>query len=342
MVLLVLLLAATLAPTGPAGAKDKRELKVMSYNVYLGAGLGPAVEATSLGELLRAVTQIWSTVQATDFPARSEAVADIVATHAPDLIGLQEVTNWTTSGPTDPGLDFLAILLNDLEDRGLSYSVAAVSENALIGPVPLLAPCSGPLFSCALTLQDRDVILVNEATPDLHVFGPRSGLFDAQAAFASPVGDISFDRGWALVDGRFQGKKFRFVNTHLETEGFPEIQEAQTAEFLAGPAKAGGAVIAVGDFNSSADGSDTRSYAMLTKSYFRDAWTTAKGDGFTCCQNGALTNPTSRLSTRIDLILTHAAVRPLHAEVVGDDPFQAVAPHWPSDHAGVVAVLRLH
>jgi endonuclease/exonuclease/phosphatase family metal-dependent hydrolase len=135
------------------------------------------------------------------------------------------------------------------------------------------------------------------------------------------------------------------VNTHLETEDWPDEQEAQAAEFLAGPAKKGGAVIAVGDFNSAADGGTTSSYRTLTKSYFNDAWDVNPGDdGWTCCQNDTLTNVPSSLGSRIDLVLTHAAARALSAEVVGDTPFRDPGrwPFWPSDHAGVVAVVRIH
>ncbi len=121
------------------------------------------------------------------------------------------------------------------------------------------------------------------------------------------------------------------------------MQQAQAREFLAGPARGSGAVIATGDFNSAADGSTTTSYADLTRSWFGDAWSVNPGDpGLTCCQNSTLTNPTSILRSRIDLVLTHGAVRPLSAEVVGDSPFQAQPPFWASDHAGVVATVRLH
>ena len=339
----LLLVVATVLPAGPASAKDKRELTVLSQNLYLGASLDAAAGAGDIEEFLAAVATIWGTVKFTDFPARSEALADSIDDLEPDLIGLQEVALWTVSGPgTDQGIDFLDVLLDDLDDRGLDYTVAAVSENALIGPAPLVVPCAGPPGACMITFQDRDVILVNEDTPDLEVFNPQSALFDAQAVLDTPVGPLSFDRGWASVDGTLEGKRFRFVNTHLETGAFPAVQEAQAQEFLDGPAKVGGAVIAVGDFNSRADGTSTASYELLTKSYFRDAWDTASGDGLTCCQNETLTNFPSDLTSRIDLVLTHAAARAQSAEVIGDQPFQAIPPLYPSDHAGVAAVVRIH
>ena len=343
--ILVALLAAALAMalTGVAQAKDKRELGVMTQNLYLGSSLDAAIQAQTQFDFLLAATNIWGTVQFTNFPARSDAIANEIASEQPDLIGLQEVSKWTTSGATAlPSLDFLAILQQDLADRGLNYSVASVSNNADIGPVPLLSFCTAGPLSCAVRLQDRDVILVNNANPDLTVSNPKSGRYQTQQVLTTPAGQLSFNRGWASIDGTFQGKAFHYANTHLETETYPTVQQAQGKEFLAGPAK-GAAVVASGDFNSAADGSTTTTYANLTKSYFQDAWDTNPGDpGYSCCQNSTLTNPTSQLTSRIDLILTHGASSAIGVHLIGNTPFEATPPFWPSDHAGVVDPVRLH
>jgi endonuclease/exonuclease/phosphatase family metal-dependent hydrolase len=238
----------------------------------------------------------------------------------------------------------------------LSYSVAAVSSNANVGPVPLaVTGCVQPdlTITCTLQFEDRDVILVNDNTPGLTWDNPRSGRYEAQVVFDSPVGSLSFDRGWASIDARLNKQPFRFVNTHLETEDYPDTQLAQTFEFLAGPGR-GGTIIAVGDFNSAADGSTTASYAWLTApGNFRDAWDEDElGPGSSCCQEsdtpplapGALNNPESTLQTRIDLILSRAAARSDgdEAVLIGDTPFRVVEPpFWPSDHAGVLAEVRL-
>jgi endonuclease/exonuclease/phosphatase family metal-dependent hydrolase len=337
----------------------KRKLRVMTQNLYLGSSLGPALEAKTAEEFVEAVARIYATVQYTNFPARAQAVADEIEEEKPDLIGLQEVTKWTTEGLNPPpGYEFLEILEGALAERGLNYSVAAISHNASIGPAPLVVSekicpvLEGPKFTCGVTLEDRDVILVNEDRRGLSWGNPRSGRYAAQRTLELPGGAASFDRGWASIDARLKGLPFRFVNTHLETEESPPVQEAQAAEFLAGPAR-GGTVVATGDFNSAADGSTTGSYALLTApGRLRDAWDeTQLGPGFTCCQRsntpplapGALNNPVSTLDSRIDLILSRGAARSHggRAKVVGDTPFQAEPPFWPSDHAGVVGVLRL-
>jgi endonuclease/exonuclease/phosphatase family metal-dependent hydrolase len=332
-----------------AQAKDKRELTVMTQNLYLGSDLAPAINAANPVEFLVGVATIYGTVQFTDFPDRAKTIADEIQANAPDVVSLQEVSNWITSGPTtSPSLDFLAILQTELANRGLDYSVAATSNNANIGPVPLVAPCSVAILgACLLTFQDRDVILVNRNNPSLRVTASNSGRYATQEILTTAVGSLSFDRGWATIDGKFEGKKFHLANTHLETEAYPAVQQAQGREFLAGPARSGGAVIATGDFNSAADGSTTTTYASLTKSYFDDSWNTNPGDpGLSCCQNGTLTNTASLFTSRIDLVLTHGAARALDAHLIGNVPFQVLPfpnpPFWPSDHAGLIATVRVH
>lgn len=334
----------------------QRDLTVMTQNLYLGSSLGPALEAKTAEEFVAAVAQIYATVQYTNFPQRAEAIADEIQEKGPDLIGLQEVTKWTTAGVSPPpGYDFLAILQGDLEARGLDYSVASVAHNANIGPAPLVSdtcPVVSGQFTCSVQLEDRDVILVNDDTPGLTWSNPQSGRYVTQQAIESPVGPLSFDRGWASIDAKLKGLPFRFVDTHLETEESPLVQQTQAAEFLAGPAK-GGTVVATGDFNSASDGSTTTSYAQLTApGKFRDAWDEEQlGPGSSCCQEsnaipqlapGQLNNPVSTLKTRIDLILSRGAARSSgdEAELIGDTPFQATPPFWPSDHAGVVSVLH--
>jgi endonuclease/exonuclease/phosphatase family metal-dependent hydrolase len=337
-----------------------RDLNVMTQNLYLGSSLGPALEA---GEnpvaFVAAVAQIYATVQYTSFPARAEAIADEIQEEEPDLVGLQEVTKWTTEGANPPpSYDFLEILEADLAARGLHYTAAAVAHNAHIGPAPLVAAgCPTievpPFFTCAVTLEDRDVILVNDDTQGLTWSNPQSGHYAAQQFINSPQGELSFDRGWAGIDAKLKGQPFRFVDTHLETEESPLVQEAQAAEFLAGPAK-GGTIVAGGDFNSASDGSTTGTYAQLTApGRFRDSWDESQlGPGSSCCQEsslipqlapGQLNNSESTLATRIDLILSRGAARSNgdEAELIGDTHFQGAPPFWPSDHAGVVSVLHL-
>ena len=230
-------------------ATESRALKVMTQNLYLGSSLDVALAATTQEEFLEAVAVIYGTVLFTNFPERAAAIADTIEKHRPDIIGLQEVSTWTSVGPgAPPTLDYLEILQLNLSARGLNYEVVAVSKNAEIGPVPQLFMCDA-FLACFVTLNDRDVILVNADNRNLKVTDSANSLYVTQLVVPTAVGSLSFDRGWAYIDGKFKGR-----------------------EFLLGPANTGGAVIAVGDFNSAADGTSTATYGDLTSGFFRDAW----------------------------------------------------------------------
>ncbi len=342
-VLTAVALALLFSVAGPVAAKEKPELTVMTQNLYLGADLTPVLTAPNLGAFLVAVAGLYTIVEASDFSTRAAAIAAEIDRNDVDIIGLQEVAKYTTSGPgAPPSLDFLAILLQKLADRGLSFSAAAVGSNANVGPIPLLLCAVPTVGACLITYEDRDAILVNNRTRHLDVTAAQSGRYIAQQSIVGPAGLLSFNRGWVSIDGRLNGERFRFATTHLEIPVYAATQEAQAGEFLAGPAKARGAVIAVGDFNSAADGSETATYGLLT-GRLDDAWAKPKKDpGFTCCQAADLANATSALSLRIDLVLTDGHAKARDAALVGDAPFQGIAPRWPSDHAGLIAAIQIH
>jgi len=343
------------APADAGRGFDRPRLTVMTQNLYLGSPLTPALAPSvdTPEEFVAAVAQIYGTALTTDFPARSKVIARSIAEEQPDLIGLQEVTDWvatpTHTGPTPPSQDFLEILTAELKELGLDYSVAAVANNADIGPAPLVAPqfgCGLSAADCVVTLKDRDVILVNNDTRGLHWWGARSGQYRAQQMFTPPgSAPVSFARGWVTIEAKYRGERVRFANTHLEVAEFARVQEAQAREFLTQTVRSRVALIAVGDFNTAADGTTTDSYDILSGS-LRDAWRVNPGDpGYTSGQNSTLSNATSQLDKRIDLILKRSTwrtrVRTLEAELVNHTPFQATAPRWPSDHAGVVAAFSL-
>ena len=326
--------ALCLALAGVAAAAPPTPVKVETRNIYLGSSLDPATSATTIPQFLAGVQQIWTTVKASDPAGRMQKIADEIATEKPDLIGLQEVSRWTGLG-AEPSYDFLALLQNALAARGQSYAVAATSNN-FNSPV---LPVSGG----GVQLLDRDVTLAR-VRPGVSYSGVQQGTFAAQAVLPSPVGPLSFNRGWTSIQAVVDGRSFRFVNTHLEVGGqTAPIQVLQGQELLAGPMGGPGPIVAAGDFNSAADGSTTATYGLL-RTQFDDAW--IKGNrqapGFTCCQAGDLRNKLSLLDERIDLILTKGA-QPTpapQAKVIGDrQADRTPAGLWPSDHAGVAATV---
>src|SRR5262245_8578869 len=103
-VLGLLALTGLLGPSVAVGGEEHgqgKKVTVLSRNLYVGGDLGPATAAVLSGDLsaiLAEVGALWASVQATDFPARAEALALEVRDAKPDLIGLQEASLWRT-GP---------------------------------------------------------------------------------------------------------------------------------------------------------------------------------------------------------------------------------------------------
>jgi endonuclease/exonuclease/phosphatase family metal-dependent hydrolase len=336
--LVLLIMLATLRFAGPVLAETgdrrqddqdnpgAREVKVMVRNLYFGADLAPAIAAQTLPEFIGAVTGIFATVQASAPSARVAAVAEEIAAAKPDLVGLQEVALWRSQFPPDfapaPNattveFDFLQILLAELAARGEDYEVVAVHVTNDI-EAPALTP-AGP---CC-----------------------QEGTFTAQLPLTLPGGLVYVQkRGWLSVDVRLRGAQFRFITSHLETDAAAPIQEQQGLEIVAGPAASRLPVIFVCDCNSRADGTGTATYAGLLGAGFEDTWFERHphNPGLTCCQDENLRNEESKFDRRIDLIMLRGRSQVLRARVVGDEPDErSVGGLWPSDHAGVVARLRL-
>jgi endonuclease/exonuclease/phosphatase family metal-dependent hydrolase len=343
----VLVLSMVVGLQAPAQANQRRSLRVMSRNLYLGASLTPIFEATTPTGALLAATQAWQQVLTTNFPARAEALADELAEEMPDLVGLQEVTLYRIgagldSAPaTTPVLDFLAILQAEIAERGLPYAVAS-QVSAFDGELTILTSAA-PTFA-DIRLTDRDVILVRtDLDPEtFSVSGANSGIFAAKLPLPVANGStLIVERGWTSVEVKYRGRSFRFIDTHLEAF-HPVVQQFQSLELLAGPANTTKPVVMAGDFNSPADGSGSTSYANIVNAGFSDAWSTVHGSatGYTCCHAANVMGPSS-LTTRIDIVFFRGAgFDAVEAEIVGEELTDKTAGGlWPSDHAGVLSTI---
>jgi endonuclease/exonuclease/phosphatase family metal-dependent hydrolase len=335
-------------PSNLAPAKDNSPITVMTRNLYLGADLSPIFEAARTGgDVIGATTNAWTTIKATNFPERAEALAEEIKQSEPLLVGLQEVSLYRTQ-PYDANLsladhveyDYLEILLGELNERNLHYAPVVVNTNADAETPGFTGPGREFKDLKDIRLTDRDVILVRTDMPDskLQLSNPQEGNFDA--ILSNP---IPFIRGWGSIDVTLRGQTFRFINTHLEQDVAEEIQEAQGEEILSGPANTHLPVILVGDFNSRADRTGTDTYDNLIKAGFTDAWsaTHPRELGNTWGHDENLLNTTVNLTQRLDLVLFRGNLCALDADVVGEElTDRTPSGLWPSDHAGVVATLR--
>jgi hypothetical protein len=333
---------------------------VMTRNIYLGSDINPLIAAPPpLVPFVAAET--FANIRATDFPTRAEALADEIEATNPDLVGLQEAVLYRTQTPgdaafggmtpaTDVFQDFLAILLSALRNRGLDYEVAVVQENVDV-EVPAYTgtgPDGRPTYT-DVRLTDRDAIL---ARSDVQFSNPARAHFAVNQPILIGGRPVLLLRGWTSLVASLGGHTLRFFNTHLEVQMWPDVQLAQATELAAITRAEALPTVLVGDFNSDANSFQTPSYGLLIAAGFRDAWRRAnpQDPGFTCCHDPDLRNEQPTLDTRIDLMfiggdfLTPNGKLPgaVHAVVVGDESADRTPSGlWPSDHAGVAAILNL-
>ncbi|MDY7228097.1 endonuclease/exonuclease/phosphatase family protein [Hyalangium rubrum] len=346
----------TCAALALAGCSDDRlqdppvEAKVMTRNIYLGGNIFLLAQAQSPQQVPVVAAQLFATVQATDFAARAERLAEEIQATDPALIGLQEVSRYRTQHPSDyvssnravnaqdTAVDFLAILLEELKERGLDYRIAAMVQNA---DAELPAALSGNANDLTdIRLTDYDVILARgdvATTEEVE----QNYTFNAQVSVGG--GAVTFTRGFTKVAATLDGAKFTFVNSHLEglMPANPE-QANELVGILQGYAEP---LILVGDLNTG-PGSSTPAYGIFTDTAgLEDAWPeVGTGPGFTCCFSEKVNDTqTTGLDERIDLVLYRGqGIRPTAAEVVGDELANRTASGlWPSDHAGAVVTFSI-
>jgi endonuclease/exonuclease/phosphatase family metal-dependent hydrolase len=159
-----------------------------------------------------------------------------------------------------------------------------------------------------------------------------------------------------------RGKKFHFLNTHLEAfdnnpttnptntgkdVGNGQIRQAQAKELVAkgGPARSKLPVILVGDLNSDVKTEvkkgDSLAYRALLKANFVERSTSRNG----CCLNADVISASGGGSRkdfnhRVDHVMTSAPkkVKLVSSTITGGKPLFG---WWGSDHQGLVSTLRL-
>lgn len=336
--------ALTLPATAGAASKSsgKAELTVMSRNLYLGADIIPLASAPDLASFEQSAAQVWRNVEATDFPTRAKALAEEIRATKPDLIGLQEAAIWrrTPSGSKGGGqkanqvvYDYIRTLRSELRKLKLNYTVVIEQDE-----FDFQAPTA---LGYDIRLTQRDAILKRVGTK-VQTGKKRKGQYKTTFVVPTQAGTADSTRGWVSVDAKVGGKSFRFVNTHLEAYG-DEIREAQAKELLGskGPLTSKRTrTILVGDLNSDPKGETAQAaaYKAIEKAGFRNVFSTLPK---TSGQNELVNNTTSELKSSIDHILVRPRQTVLDTEVVGDSSSDRISGLWPSDHAGVVAKLRL-
>jgi hypothetical protein len=242
--LCVLALGSVLLGAGASNARsqnnDQGAAPVMTYNLDEGTDYNEVINAllNDPSQFPAAVQLTIDNVRATNPPARMAALAVQIAAKQPDLVGVQEATQWRTSGTCDdsvtPEFDLLQSLLSQLSTLGKHYTAIAVTKEVdIMGPTP-----SGGCVRA--TNQDAVLARTDLARGEFRVSNIQTANFKNVLSFDTAIGPITITRGWASVDVLFRGQNFRFITTHLEDgESGPPlsiIQQLQAGELLQGPA----------------------------------------------------------------------------------------------------------
>jgi Endonuclease/Exonuclease/phosphatase family len=256
--LIAVLLLALLPGVADAKGKGKKkghQLTVMTRNLYLGADLGPALNASGTSEAINAAYEIEQQVHRTKFPSvRAALLANEIKKRKPDVVGLQEAALWRTgaysltpalsgnpvASQVDPeGGDFLTDLLNQLNKGGKkgkkgSASVAKKNKKG-----------KSPTYRIAVVKTEFDYELPVSNNPDPITFcganpsqchnerltmrdailvkkgvktsNASSGTFGTLLrVLVGGVLPVDVTRGWAAVDIKANGRKLHVVDSHFE------------------------------------------------------------------------------------------------------------------------------
>ena len=318
--------------------QSKRVLKIMTRNMDAGTDLN--LIFVYYPDIPTGVSATLDQVISTDIPARAKSLADEIRTSQPDLIALQEVTEWRTGacGATTTLYDQLQLLLDALASRHMEYTPLAVDTVTSI---------EAPALSGCVRYTDRNAILVRThlRPTDIEISNIQTYHYAAYLDL-SQIGILGFPliyNGYISADVKAGSDTFRLFDTHLaSTYSFDPtglLQVAQAQELVAALNGTSLPVVLAGDFNSNAElgPEQTATVSLIQAAGFSDVWRLFNpvGTGFTwpLYYEDTASGPAVP-NERIDLIFTRS-VRALKVDETG-----TTAP-WASDHAGVVAMTQI-
>jgi hypothetical protein len=320
-----LLAGAILLAAAPAAvAKPKKKpvaVSVMTRNVFLGADLPPLAAAQPGADFEQKAGAMLAEVTNGDPNGRMKAIGDEIA----------KARLWRTGPKGDPApatdvrFDFLGAIRKELAARHQHYRVAVRKYGLNV---------EGPTdqgVDVRLTLGD--VILARKGVKVSHA---RGGVFKHQLHFSTKaLGDVNTSRSWNALDAVVRGARLHFVNTHLEAYS-TGLRLQQAKELVAGPLKSKRPTILVGDLNSGPTLpilADRPPYDAIAKAGFKPRRSVTSS----CCFDDLRGD--AGWDHNVDWIMSKPGLKLLRSSITGRE--KTPTGLHPSDHGGVVSVLRV-
>ncbi|MBS4095651.1 MAG: endonuclease/exonuclease/phosphatase family protein [Sulfuricella sp.] len=314
-------------------------LTILCRNLYLGADylalFPPYEEKRPLGLIVNAFFRM---VEKTRYPERAKLLAMEIATRTPHIVCLQEVFHYRLQEPFAQSptidLDFLDILLRELALLRENYQIAT---EALATEARLPIIRNGRIQS--LQVIDRDVILVRNGMNfhsggyaqfrEIHTLDLPNRTHEEKRA-------ISIRRAYGWIKVVWYGLTIQVFNTHLD-DSSDAVQLSQARELCNLLMTEIGPVVIAGDMNA-VPGSNT--YKAFLDAGFSDPFQTDGKDTYGA--KADLSDNPLVFAERIDHIFMRGPLECRAVEHFGDNPDARTAPPklWPSDHAGLMAVLK--
>lgn len=249
----------------PTAEEASGLVTVMTRNLYLGADVGVALDL--LPDLSAAAQFMWDQVAATDFTARAGLLAAEAHRYKPDVIGLQEATEWLCQdsffGQPVAVYDFTSQFLDATRSAGTEYVIAEAKGRVAQNPGYSIPPLPGltvtdpdafqPLFgkdtaNCGFEIGDA--LLVRADLAD-KVLQAGTSEYEEREIIVPTV--LGIDRGFAWADVALAGTTVRFATTHLESlwnENTQTVGAQQARQLVADFAATTLPLVIMGDFNN--------------------------------------------------------------------------------------------
>ena len=344
----------TLEPQQPdasfsVSGRGARHVTVMTRNMYIGADVDAAMAALANSDDSDDVPALFAalqTLQHTDLAARVQALAGEIAGNRPQVVAIQEAYElfvdqsllqmFGLSGGSIQ-VDYLQALQAALSARGLYYTVAGRNTTT-----------DATVAGGAVHIVDHDALLVDADHVTLNG-APVESVFQANIGEVAP--GVVLRRGYVAAQATVDGIPMLLMTSHLESGQSAEIvglryyQALELAQVIGTAPR----VVLLGDLNGVAG---STMYQVLAGAGLVDTWAALRPReaGLTCCHSYDLSNRKPAFYERIDYVWTRGFNGP-SGRVQGEITRTGMEPRdrvrgafgliWPSDHAGLVAMLRL-